>query len=118
MIPALLLVASAILFRILVGFFGPVDAVGWMNFTPLAAIALCGAAYFPARYKLTIPMVSLLLSDVALNVFHYHASLGSPFVISHYVVFGLIGLLCCSLQYRASFMMMLSSSIDESWLFY
>jgi len=118
MIPALLLVASAILFRILVGFFGPVDAVGWMNFTPLAAIALCGAAYFPARYKLTIPMVSLLLSDVALNVFHYHASLGSPFVISHYVGFGLIGLLGWSLQNRASLKTLLPASIAASLIFY
>jgi len=42
MIPALLLVTTAILFRILVGFLGPIDSVGWMNFTPLAAIALCG----------------------------------------------------------------------------
>ena len=118
MIPALLLVASAILFRILFGFFGPVDAVGWMNFTPLAAIALCGAAYFPTRYKLTIPMVSLLLSDVALNVFHYHASLGSPFVISHYVGFALIGLLGWSLQHRASFKTLLPASIAASLIFY
>src|SRR5437870_12951409 len=92
MIPALLLVTCAILFRILVGFFGPIDAVGWMNFTLLAAIALCGEAYFPTRYKLTIPMVSLLLADVALIVFHYHASMGSRFVISHYVGFAVIGL--------------------------
>jgi hypothetical protein len=47
-------------------------------------------------------MVSLLLSDVALNVFHYHASLVSPFVISHYLGFALIGLLGWSLQNRAS----------------
>jgi hypothetical protein len=89
-----------------------------MNFTPLAAIALCGAAYFPARYKLTIPMVSLLLSDVALNVFHYHASLGSPFVISHYVGFGLIGLLGWSLQNRASLKTLLPASIAASLIFY
>src|SRR5438270_13545922 len=101
MIPALLLVTSAILFRILVGFFGPIDAVGWMNFTPLAAIALCGAAYFPTRYKLTIPMFSLLWSDVVLNVFHYHASMGCPFVISHYVVFELFGLLFWFVQISA-----------------
>ena len=118
MIPALLLVASAILFRILAGFFGPVDAVGWMNFTPLAAIALCGAAYFPTRYKFTIPMASLLVSDVALNLFHYHASLASPFVISHYVGFALVGLLGWSLQNRASWKTLLPASIAASLIFY
>jgi hypothetical protein len=118
MIPALLLIASAILFRILVGFFGPIDAVGWMNFTPLAAIALCGAAYFPTRYKLTVPMVSLLVSDVALNVFHYHVSIASPFIISHYVGFALIGLLGWSLQSRASFKTLLPASIAASLIFY
>jgi hypothetical protein len=62
-----------------------------MNFTPLAAIALCGAAYFPTRYKFTIPMASLLVSDVALNLFHYHASLGA---IRHFALRDLRLLVC------------------------
>jgi Family of unknown function (DUF6580) len=58
------------------------NSIGWMNFAPIAAIALCAAAYFPLKYKFTVPMMALLLSDVVLNT-HYGFSLLSPFVLSH-----------------------------------
>jgi hypothetical protein len=82
MIPALLLVIVAVVFRIATGFFGHSNSIGWMNFAPIAAIALCAAAYFPLKYKFTVPMMALLLSDVVLNT-HYGFSLLSPFVLSH-----------------------------------
>jgi Family of unknown function (DUF6580) len=82
MIPALLLIVSAVVFRIVTGFFGHSDSIGWLNFAPIAAIALCAAAYFPLKYKFTVPMMALLLSDVVLNT-HYGFSLLSPFVLSH-----------------------------------
>ena len=37
------------------------------------------AAYFPAKYKFTVPMLALLISDMVLNA-HYGFSLFSPFV--------------------------------------
>ena len=49
MIPAFLLILSAIVFRIVTGFLGHSDSIGMMNFAPLAAIALCAAAYFPVK---------------------------------------------------------------------
>src|SRR6266545_3664073 len=67
MIPALLLIIAAIAFRIATGFFGHADSIGWMNFAPMAAIALCAAAYFPWKYKFTVPMIALLISDVVLD---------------------------------------------------
>jgi len=61
-----------------------------MNFAPIAAIALCAAAYFPRKYKFTVPMIALLISDIVLDA-HYGFSLSSPFVLSHYVGFAIIG---------------------------
>src|SRR5437764_10331477 len=77
MIPALLLIVSVIAYRMVTGLFAQPDSIGLLNFAPLAAIALCAAAYFPAKYKFTVPMIALLISDVVLNI-HYCFSLLSP----------------------------------------
>ena len=117
MIPALLLILSAILYRIVTGVFGPSDSIGLLNFAPLAAIALCAAAYFPTKYKFTVPMIALLISDVVLNI-HYGFTLLSPFVISHYIGFAIVGCLGLLLQNRASFKTLLPASIAASLIFY
>jgi hypothetical protein len=117
MIPALLLIISAVVFRIATGFFGHPDSIGWLNFAPIAAIALCAAAYFPRKYKFTVPMIALLISDIVLNV-HYGFSLFSPFVLSHYVGFAIIGCLGLLLQSRASWKTLLPASIVASLIFY
>lgn len=117
MIPAFLLILSAVAYRIVIGFFGHSDSVGLLNFAPLAAIALCAAACFPAKFKFTVPMLALLVSDIVLNV-HYGFSLVSPFVISHYIGFAVVGLLGLLLSGRASLKTLLPTSIIASLLFY
>jgi hypothetical protein len=117
MIPALLLVLSAIAYRIVTGLFAQSGSIGLLNFAPLAAIALCAAAYFPAKYKFTVPMIALLISDVVLNI-HYGFSLLSPFVLSHYLGFALVGCLGLLLQNRRSLKTLLPASIAGSVIFY
>jgi hypothetical protein len=117
MIPALLLVFSAVAYRIVTGLFAQPGSISLLNFAPLAAIALCAAAYFPAKYRFTVPMIALLISDVVLNT-HYGFSLFSPFVASHYIGFGIIGCLGLLLQNRASFKTLLPASIVASLIFY
>jgi hypothetical protein len=117
MIPALLLIVVAVVFRIVTGFFGHSDSIGWLNFSPIAAIALCAAAYFPMKYKFTVPMIALLISDIALNA-HYGFSLVSPFVLSHYLGFAIVGCLGLLLQGRASWKTLLPASVAASLIFY
>ena len=117
MIPALLLIVSAVALRILTGFFGHSDSIGWLNFAPIAAIALCAAAYFPRKYKFSVPMIALLISDIVLNV-HYGFSFFSPFVLSHYLGFAIIGCLGLCLQSRASWKTLLPGSVVASLIFY
>ena len=117
MIPALLLIISAIAYRIVTGLFAQPGSIGLLNFAPLAAIALCAAAYFPRKYKFTVPMIALLISDVALNI-HYGFSLLSPFVLSHYLGFVLVGCLGLLLQNRRSMKTLLPASIVGSLIFY
>lgn len=117
MIPALLLILAAVGYRIVTGLAITSGSAWLSNFAPLAAIALCAAAYFPKRYKFTVPMIALLISDVVLNM-HYGFSLLSPFVASHYIGFALVGGLGLLLQNRASLKTLLPASIAASVIFY
>lgn len=117
MIPALILILVAVLYRIVTGLAIISGTTGLSNFAPMAAIALCSAAYFPARYRFTVPMIALVISDVVLNL-HYHFSLISPFVLSHYIAFALIGWFGFLLRDRAGFKTLLPASIVSSIIFY
>ena len=117
MIPALILIICAVLYRIVTGLAIISGMTGLSNFAPMAAIALCAAAYFPPRYRFTVPMVALVVSDVVLN-FHYHFSLVSPFVLSHYIAFALIGWFGFLLRDHAGFKTLLPASILSSLIFY
>ena len=77
MIPALLLILAAVAYRIVTGLRHHSGSTWLSNFAPLAAIALCGAAYFPAKLKFTVPLIALFISDVVLNI-HYGAPLLDP----------------------------------------
>jgi hypothetical protein len=117
MIPALLLILAAVGYRIVMGLAIISGSTGLSNFAPLAAIALCAAACFPAKYKFTVPMIALLISDVVLNI-NYGAPLFSPFVASHYLGFALVGGLGLLLQKRASLKTLVPASIAASIIFY
>jgi hypothetical protein len=47
------------------------------NFSPVMAIALCGALVLPGALALLVPLVALIGSDILLN-FHYNVALLSP----------------------------------------
>ncbi|HEX4640126.1 MAG TPA: DUF6580 family putative transport protein [Chthoniobacterales bacterium] len=117
MLPALLLIVAAVAYRIVTGLAIISGSTALSNFAPLAAIALCAAAYFPSKFKFTVPMIALLISDVVLNV-SYGFSLASPFVISHYIGFALVGALGWLLRNRASVKTLLPASIAASVIFY
>src|SRR5438477_4338021 len=117
MIPALLLIVAAVAYRIVTGLAIISGSTALSNFAPMAAIALCAAAYFPAKFKFTVPLIALLISDVVLNV-SYGFSLFSPFVISHYIGFALVGGLGWLLRNRASLKTLLPASIAASVIFY
>src|SRR5206468_3554127 len=83
MIPALLLVLSAVVYRVTTGLLIHSGASWLSNFAPLAAIALCSAAYFPKKYKFSVPLVTLFISDVVIN-FRYGAPLLDPQILVRY----------------------------------
>jgi hypothetical protein len=117
MFAAVLLIVAAIALRIITGL-AIISGTTWLsNFAPLAAIALCSAAYFPPRYKFTVPFAALIVSDVVLNLY-YGYSLASPFVVSHYIGFAIVGCLGLLLSRRASLKTLLPASLAASVIFY
>jgi hypothetical protein len=117
MIPAFILILSAVAYRIAAGLLIH-SGVTWLsNFAPMAAIALCGAAYFPPKFKFSVPLGALFISDLFLN-YYYGAGLIEPHVIGRYLALALVGVIGLTLQNRASFKTLLSASIVGSTIFY
>jgi len=117
MIPALLLIFSAVAYRVTTGLLIYSGASWLSNFTPLAAIALCSAAYFPRTYKFSVPLVTLFISDAVIN-FHYGAPLLDPQILLRYFALAVVGGLGVLLQNRASLKTLLPASIVGSTVFY
>ncbi len=117
MIPALLLVFSAVAYRVTTGLLIHSGASWLSNFAPLAAIALCSAAYFPKRYKFSVPLATLFISDVVIN-FRYGAPLLDPQIFLRYLALAAVGCVGFLLQNRASLKTLLPASIVGSTFFY
>jgi hypothetical protein len=117
MIPALLLIFSVVAYRVTSGLLIHSGASWLSNFAPLAAIALCSAAYFPKKYKFAVPLVTLFISDAVLN-FRYGAPLLDPQILCRYLALALVGWIGLLLQYRASVKTLLPASIVGSTIFY
>src|SRR5213082_3925503 len=118
MIPALFLVICVVAFRAMTGLLIHSGAATWLsNFAPLAAIALCCAAYLPRRYKFALPLSILFVSDLILNA-TYQAALFDPQILCRYLALGLVGLIGFTLRKHASWKTMLPASLASSVIFY
>lgn len=117
MIPALILILAAVVYRIVTGV-AIISGSTWLsNFAPLAAIALCGAVYFPTKLKFALPLAALFLSDIVLNM-HYSAPLLVPEIVCRYLALGLVGWLGLAVANNPSWKILLPVSLAGSTLFY
>jgi hypothetical protein len=117
MIPAILLILSAVVYRIVMGIYVQTDSTWLANFAPMAAIALCAAAFLPGRYKFLVPLGALFVSDVVLN-YHYEASLLNPLIFGRYLALAVVCFIGMALQNRATFKTLLPASVGASVVFY
>lgn len=82
---------AIVLFRIVAAYAGAQDT-WWLNFSPMAAIALCGPLIFPRRVAFILPLTILLVSDMILNA-HFGAPLLTTEMVARYGALALIVLL-------------------------
>jgi len=93
------------------------------NFTPIAAMALFGAAWFKNKWMaLFVPLACLFFSDVLLQLQYVSGSAEYPAffggTIAVYGAFLLIGLLGFGLRNRVSFKNVVVTSLAASVLFF
>lgn len=118
MFAAFVLLLVVVLYRVVSGFAGSADFAWMHNFAPVAAVALCGAVYLPRRVAALLPLAMLLISDVILNVFHYHQPLFTFDILPRYAALALISALGFALRSRARLPELVGASIVGSVLFY
>lgn len=90
MLAALVLIFAVTLYRVFYALAG--SPGNWANFSPLAAVLICSAAYLPRKYILLAGLGPLLVADLILNA-HYHSPIFNTETIARYFCFGLILLL-------------------------
>lgn len=117
MIPAIVLMLAAVAYRITTGLLITSGATWLSNFVPFAALALCGAVYFPGKLKFALPIGALFVSDLILN-YRYSGSIVDPHIFSRYFALALVGLLGLALQKRASLKTLLPASLLGSIIFF
>ena len=67
MFPVLLLLVSVILFRIAPSFGGSETVRAMAGWSPLMAMALCGAAFFPRRWALAAGLAAVVVPHFVIN---------------------------------------------------
>ncbi|AFK04781.1 hypothetical protein Emtol_3655 [Emticicia oligotrophica DSM 17448] len=87
------------------------------NFTPIAAIALFGGAYFTKRWQaLFLPMAAMFLSDVILEIttgFGFHS--GMPMVYGAFALVSVIGMIAIK---KVSPVEVVGASLASSLIFF
>ncbi len=113
---AIVLIVLATLYRLL-----PTMDLSLSNFTPVMAIAFCGAVYFRNRWMWLVPFVALSVSDVYINHF-YAKEFGYSWPLSGLVArtacFGAALLLGAFVARRKSWLSLLNGGLIGAILFY
>ena len=122
MIAPILLVLIAIVYRVVVGVAGMTHMEWLHNFSPVAAIALCGAIYFPRKIAILAPLAGFFVSDLILNAYYlatpHVTSIVSARMIPEYLALGLSAALGWKLRTNPKAGLVFGASLLGSIAFY
>ena len=93
----------------------------WPNFSAFYALAFCAGAFFPRAIKWWLPLATLVVSDVALNLYYFFALHIQSFRLTQLVNYGAFLLLIwfgSRFSRRSSFLRLLSGGVAGAVLFY
>ena len=119
MIAGLVLFAAAVVYRLLPVFLGmKLQQPEWLpNFSPMAALCLCGVAFLPRRLAIVVPFVALLGTDLVLNA-HYGFPLFTVEFFGTIVAFAVVTALGWRLRKNARPSVILPAVLGGSLFFY
>ena len=89
-----------------------------LNFSAAYAIAFCGGVYFSGAMAWWLPLGTLAATDVLLNVFYYHQSVFSWYMLVKLLGFAGIVALGRLFPPRANFVKLLGGGLLGAALFY
>jgi len=90
----------------------------WSNFSAAYALAFCAGVYFSARLAWWLPLVTLVISDVVLNVFYYKVGPFTVYMIPNYVAYGCVIGLGRAYSPRSSWLNLFCGGLLGAVLFY
>ncbi len=117
MLPAIVIIFSVIAFRLVATLFGGENGSFLANFSPMAALVLCGAAFLPKKWALAIPLAALLVSDVLLNIYYQVAPV-TWVTAGIFVAFGMVAGIGWALRGRRSLPLLLGATVLGTIAFY
>jgi uncharacterized protein DUF6580 len=110
------LIVVAVAYRVILGTMA--NPPGWLpNFSPVAAIALCGAIFLPKRIGLALPIAILFVSDLILNR-QYGASIFELSMLVRYVSLAALAAVGLWFRSRPNPVFILAGSAGGSVAFY
>ena len=88
------------------------------NFSAAYALVFCAGVYFPGKLAWWLPLGTLFISDVAINLFYYHSDPVGVYMLMNYAIYAGLIWLGRKLSSRASFTTLLGGGILGAILFY
>ena len=119
MIAGLVLFATLIAYRLLPVLLGmTLEQPAWLpNFSPMASVCLCGAAFLPRRLAIAVPLAALLGTDLVLNT-HYRFPLFTVEFFGKTIAFAAVAALGWMLRKNARPGVIAPAVLASSFFFY
>jgi len=87
------------------------------NFSAAYGLMFCAGIYFPKRL-LWLPLATLLVTDVVLNLFYYHISAMSLYMAGNYVGYAVLMVLGRMHSAKSSWLRLVSGGLVGAFAFY
>jgi hypothetical protein len=81
------------------------------NFSAAYALAFCAGVYFPRPLAWWLPLGTLLVTDVALNLFYYHTSAVNAYMAVNYLLYAALIWLGTRFSPKASWLRLLGGGL-------
>jgi hypothetical protein len=88
------------------------------NFSVVYAFVFCAGVYFRGAMKWWLPFVTLLATDIALNIFYYHVVPFDWYLLLNYAIYAAIIFLGQRFGARAGFFKLLLGGLFGAFIFY
>jgi hypothetical protein len=88
------------------------------NFSAAYALAFCAGVYFPRRLAWWLPLTTLFVTDLIMNVFYYQTAPVDDRMLVNYLAYGAIILLGQRFKPRAAWLALVAGGLAGAIVFY